>query len=297
MAEEDPLDLNRFQRRTGFGRGVTPAIRNVPGDVQYRWTFDPRDMQRYIRDIRGRFIERGVAAQALAESHRQMAISAGEFMTRAFDTAQRGVGRPQNRKHYFKQAIRDPGNRIATPTGWGIGLPEHYDRSLARRYWRFIEFGGENPMEKVVAKGAIAARFWNPYRSAPDQGKFRDHGRMAWKYLRDVIPPEGRSKKDRSGGTAAHLALQHPGALGGAPPKEDRGKYAKREYNIIGRGKDRHVTLYFRVFEGSALVSGFRPFEGYDFHALGAQRFLAARTPSEVYRRVFAQYGIEADIT
>jgi hypothetical protein len=272
-------DFNKGGRRYGFGRGNTAGIRNVPIDVLAR--MDATDMQSLIRDARGQFIERGRVAQALAAAHRDMAVSAGEFMVRAYNTRQRQIGRPQNRKHYFRNAIRDSGNRISTPTGWGVGLPEHYDRSPARRYWRFIEFGGANPMEQVVARGDIVARFWNPYRAFPSAGQFRRHGRLSWQYLSDILPPDPNT-------TTAAQAINAPGALAGTP--SDPSKYVSREYQIIGRRKT--IKLYFRRYDNAAKVKSFRPFEGYDFHLLGGERFLAARQPSEIYRQYLGPLGV-----
>lgn len=281
---------NRYGRRAGFGRGTSPVITNVPIDVLAR--MDAREMQGLLRDIRGRFIERGQVAQLLAEAHRQMAVSAGEFMARAYGTRQGQIGRPQNRQHYFRKAIRDPGNRIATATGWGVGLPEHYDSSPARRYWRFIEQGGENPMAAVIAKGAIGGFFWNPYKSPPNASKFRDHGRFRWRYLKDIQVP-------------AKLDLQnvHPGATLGVPPSQ-RGDYTEHKYPIAVKDKSGNITgfrtvrLYFRKAPSQFKRLGqFGEFEGYFFHGLGAERFLAARTPADVYRRVFGGAGVAVSIT
>lgn len=290
--EESAAQLyNALGRRAGFGRGRTVSLRNVPKDIAAR--FDAVDMRGLLRAERGRFGANGEVIRAMEAAHREMVISAGEFMVRAFDTAQKvEVGRPQNRPGYLRAAIRAPGNRISTPTGWGVGLPEHYDRSPARRYWRFIESGRterglRNPMEAVFAHGQVAATFWHPFTAAPGMAPYRSQGRVKWKYLNDTEGREGLLPPDVS--TNASVVANRYGASLSAHGRG--GDYIMREYPIIGTR--RVVKIYFKKFKKSKALGKFNAFDGYDFHQLGADRFLAARQPDAVYRRYLEPLGVE----
>lgn len=302
MADDVAAEIyNRFGRLAGFGRGRTTALRNVP--AQFLVNVDAGELKKVLRD-QGRFIRAGGLTTAMEQAHREMAITAGEYLVRAFETAQNEIGRPQNRG-LFKSAIRDPGNRVTTPTGWGVGLPSHYDRKSdrLRRYWRFIEFGGPNPMDVALSRGTVIGRFWNPFVAFPSAGQFRRQGRFAWKYKESIVTPNRRNNKGQRVAVDPVTGLQrrldvvagHPGAIFGTPDKPD--DYIKVRVGI-GAGKGgvrRFATVWFRKPKKGNAVTGFDAFDGYYFHALGEERYLASEHYRQVYRRLLAPHGVQVE--